>query len=250
VKIVYHKIFTEVYSSDPASSPGRMESIYKELQPEFQFVTPRSANEDEVRSVHGDQHIERVKRLGRTYQVAMIAVGGAIEAARLATEKEPAFGLIRPPGHHASSDSSWGFCYFNNMAISIGKLRRTSKIARALIVDIDLHYGDGTANIFSETPQVSYFHVAGSCRQEYLDNLSRRLEREEECDVVAVSAGFDRHEQDWGGLLKTEDYQTIGQTIKRFAEETCDGRRYGVLEGGYNHAVLGKTVRSFLEGMT
>ncbi len=249
MKVVYHNEYTQVYSSDPASTAGRMESIYDVLRDDFEFVAPRPASEEDVRLVHGDEHIARTRQRGLTYQVAMLAVGGAVGVAELAVQGETAFGLIRPPGHHASRDSSWGFCYFNNIAISIEKLRLTNKISRALVVDIDLHYGDGTDNIFSGTSQVSYFHVTGASRQEYLENLLRRLKAETECEVVAVSAGFDRHVQDWGGLLETEDYRTIGKMIREFSERTCNGRRYAVLEGGYNLEVLGKNVKSLLEGM-
>jgi acetoin utilization deacetylase AcuC-like enzyme len=249
MKVVYHNMYTQVYSSDPASTAGRIESIYDVLRDDFTIVTPRPASEKEVRLAHGDEHIARIRQRDLTYQVAMLAVGGAIRAAELAVQGETAFGLIRPPGHHASRDSSWGFCYFNNIAISIEKLRRTNKISRALVADIDLHYGDGTDNIFSGTPQVSYFHVTGGSRQEYLENLLRRLKAETECEMVAVSAGFDRHVQDWGGLLETEDYRTIGEVIREFSERRCNGRRYAVLEGGYNLEVLGKNVKSLLEGM-
>ena len=183
------------------------------------------------------------------YEVAVLAVGGAVRAAELAVEGEPAFGLVRPPGHHASRDSSWGFCYFNNIATSVEKLRREKKIAKAFVVDIDLHYGDGTANIFSGVPQVSYFHVEGGSREEYLDSLVGRLLTIKDCDVVAVSAGFDRRERDWGGLLTTNDYETIGKMIRDCAEKVCNGRRYAVLEGGYNHRVLGKNVKSLLIGI-
>jgi len=66
---------------------------------------------------------------------------------------------------------------------------------------------------------------------------------------LALSAGFDRHEQDWGSMLKTEDYESIGKMIKEFAGTECNSRRFAVLEGGYNHSVLGKNVKSLLEGM-
>jgi len=97
--------------------------------------------------------------------------------------------------------------------------------------------------------EVAYFHVEGWSREQYLNNLSSRLATKESFDVVAVSAGFDRHEHDWGGLLKTEDYSTIGEMIKEFAEENCNGRRYALLEGGYNSSVLGRNVRSLLDGL-
>ncbi|MFQ5999147.1 MAG: histone deacetylase family protein [Candidatus Bathyarchaeia archaeon] len=250
LKVVYHDTYRTVYSPDPASAPGRIESIYKELQGLFEIVEPKPASEEDLKLVHGETHINSIKIHNKLiYEVGILAVGGAIKASELAMEGEPAFGLIRPPGHHASRNSCWGFCFFNNVAISIEKLRQVKKIAKALILDIDLHYGDGTAIIFSGTPQVSYFHVEGRNREQYLNDLTRCLTTEKDCDIVAVSAGFDRHEQDWGGLLKTEDYRTIGRMIKEFSENVCNGKRYGVLEGGYNHAVLGKNVRALLEGM-
>jgi len=250
LKVVYHEKYRTVYSPDPASASGRMENIYKELQGRFEFVEPEPASEEDLMLVHGESHINYVKRHELLYEIAILAAGGAITASELAMQGEPAFGLIRPPGHHASQNSCWGFCFFNNVAISIEKMRQTNKITKALILDIDLHYGDGTENIFSGIPQVSYFHVEGRNRETYLNDLTRCLTTEKDCDVVAVSAGFDRHEEDWGGLLKTEDYQTIGGMIKEFAEQVCQGRRYGVLEGGYNHSVLGKNVKALLEGMT
>ena len=249
MKVVYHKRYTEVYASDPAAQAGRMESIYKELQGHFDFVVPNPASKEDVLLVHGQDHVGNVKTHPLTFEIALLAVGGAIKASEIAMEGEPAFGLIRPPGHHASKNSSWGFCYFNNIAISVERLRRKDKIGKALIVDIDLHFGDGTANIFAGRPDVTYFHVDGVNRESYLDNLSRFLEAQKGYDIIAVSAGFDRHQQDWGGLLTTNDYFIIGKMIKEHALRECHGRRFAVLEGGYNHAVLGKNVKAFLEGV-
>jgi len=250
MKVVYDEKYTTVYSSDPAAASGRMESIYSVLYGRYEFVRPRSASEADLKLAHWKDHVDYVKRNKALYQVAKLAVGGAIKAAELAVQGEPAFGLIRPPGHHASKNSSWGFCFFNNIAISIERLRHEGKIKKAFIIDIDLHFGDGTANIFVNTPDVSYFHPEASNREEYLKEISRGLATKKEYDIVAVSAGFDRHEQDWGGMLKTEDYFTIGKMIKQFAEKVCEGRRFAVLEGGYNHAVLGRNVNSLLEGTT
>jgi len=250
LKVIYHNRYREVYSSDPASAPGRIESIYEELQDRFEFVEPKPASEEDVLLVHSRSHIDSVKAHPLTYEIAILAAGGAIKAAEIALHGEPAFGLIRPPGHHASQGSSWGFCYFNNVAVAVERLRQEGRIKRALIVDVDLHYGDGTANIFASSPNVTYFHPEAGNRQAYLNELSRFLSaRHEPFDILALSAGFDRHEQDWGGMLKTEDYQTIGKMIKEFAESKCNGRRFAVLEGGYNHSVLGKNVNSLLEGM-
>jgi len=250
LKVVYHERYREVYSSDPASQPGRIESIYNELRGQFEFVKPEPAKEEDLLLVHGKGHVEYVKAHQLTYEIALLGVGGAIKASEIALNGEPAFGLIRPPGHHASQNSSWGFCYFNNIAISIEKLRREDKINQAVIVDIDMHFGDGTANIFQGIGEVAYFHPDASNRQAFLDEVSRFLAaRKEKVDIVAVSAGFDRHEQDWGGMLKTEDYLTLGKMIKEWSEKTCEGKRYAVLEGGYNHAVLGKNVKALLEGM-
>jgi len=250
LKVVYHERYREVYSSDPAAQPGRIESIYNELHGRFEFVKPEPAREEDLLLVHGKSHVEYVEAHPLVYEIALLGVGGAIKASEVAFRGEPAFGLIRPPGHHASPNSSWGFCYFNNIAISVEKLKRQGKIDNAVIVDFDLHYGDGTANIFQGVSEVTYFHPDGWSRQAFLDEISRFLAaRKNKVDIVAVSAGFDRHEQDWGGMLKTEDYSYIGKKIKEFAEKTCNGKRYAVLEGGYNHSVLGKNVRALLDGM-
>jgi acetoin utilization deacetylase AcuC-like enzyme len=190
-----------------------MESVLKEISPHFEVVMAGPAAVDDIRLAHTDEHTAYVRRMGLPYEIGLLAAGGAINAAELAASGEPAFGLIRPPGHHASQGHCWGFCFFNNMAISIARLRKEGKIRTAVILDIDLHFGDGTANIFQGVREVIYFHVPGRGRQQFVDAISQFL-TQAEADVVAVSAGFDRHEHDWGGLLKTEDC-TTGEACSR-----------------------------------
>jgi acetoin utilization deacetylase AcuC-like enzyme len=250
MKVIFHPRFYEHYTQDPAAAPGRMEAIVKALEKEFEFIEPELATERDLERVHGRQHIQSVKGDPQVYEVGILAAGGAILAAEMAFEDQPAFGLIRPPGHHASPHSCWGFCYFNNIAIAIKKLLSEGKIKSALILDFDLHYGDGTANTFSGSKEVSYFHPEGTNRQSFLNEVQTSLQTDKPFDIIGVSAGFDRHEEDWGGLLKTEDYLTIGRWVKETSLERCQGRRFGVLEGGYNHSVLGRNVRGFLQGFT
>jgi acetoin utilization deacetylase AcuC-like enzyme len=242
MKIVFHPKFYSVYTSDPAAEAGRMEAIVEELG-DFEFVEPEPAKEEDVLLVHTIEHYDYVKSDHVVYEVAMLAAGGAIRAAKISFN-EPAFAAIRPPGHHASPDSAWGFCYFNNVAIAIRRLMRNGLIRRAVIVDFDLHFGDGTFNTFKDDPAVDYFHMPDGDVESIADFLAKR-----EYNIIAVSAGFDRHRDDWGGILETDDYREIGKIVREHAEEKCEGRRFAVLEGGYNHQVLGKNVRAFVTGM-
>lgn len=242
MKIVFHPIFYTVYTADPAAEAGRMEAIVEELR-DFEFVEPEPAKEEDILLVHTRSHYEEVKSMEKVYEVAVYAAGGAIKAAQISFE-EPAFAAIRPPGHHASPDHFWGFCYFNNIAIAVRKLMKEGLIKKAVIVDFDLHFGDGTANTFERDPNVTYFHMPGGDVNSIDDFL-----RKEDYDIIAVSAGFDRHKDDWGGILETDDYREIGKIVKENAEEKCEGRRFAVLEGGYNHRVLGKNVRAFVSGL-
>ena len=175
--------------------------------------------------------------------MASLAVGGAIRASEIALAGEPAFGLIRPPGHHASPNSGWGFCYFNNIAAATRRLIHTEKIERVLIVDFDLHFGDGTSNAFAGATNVVYYHMGST-----LGELERFLYTAGNFDALAVSAGFDRGVADWGGTLTDTDYREIGGLLRRFSEENSKRRRFAILEGGYNHKTLGTSVLSFLRG--
>ncbi len=248
MQVVYHPRYTEIYASDPAASPGRMEAILKELEGEYGFVEPQAVSEDDLELVHTRYHIESIKRDKHLYDIACLAAGGAIKAARIAMEGKASFGLIRPPGHHASPDHCWGFCYFNNIAVALVKLQSEDLIENALILDFDLHFGDGTDNIF-EGSAIKYFHPEARKRGEFIEGIVKRFREAKDYSILAVSAGFDRHVEDWGGLLTTDDYRTIGNLIKEAAERNCKGRRFAVLEGGYNHDVLGRNVRAFLEGL-
>ncbi|MCS7121806.1 MAG: histone deacetylase family protein [Archaeoglobaceae archaeon] len=239
MKIVFSPKFFAVYTSDPAASAGRLEAIVEELK-EYEFVEPSMASEEEILLVHTKRHLEDVRSEG-LYEISALSAGAAIRAAKISLY-EPAFSLSRPPGHHASQNSSWGFCYFNNVAIAVRKLQKDGDILKAAVVDFDLHYGDGTANIFSMDKNVRYFHMPGGD----VNSIANFLEKVE-YDIIAVSAGFDKHVDDWGGILETEDYREIGRIIREYSEK-CKGRRFAVLEGGYNHRVLGKNVKSFIKG--
>jgi len=212
---------------------------------DYEFLEPTPANEEDIAAIHTLSHIDYVRRIG-LYDISSLAAGGAIQAAFIGL-KEPCFALIRPPGHHASADRSWGFCYFNNMAIALERLKREKAINRAFVLDIDLHFGDGTVNIFQKKDYVTIFNTSSNIRESYLKEIAKEL-KEQQSDIIGISAGFDNHKDDWGGLLETQDYTTIGEMVR----ETCEKKRCGcfaILEGGYNHQVLGHNVQALLEGM-
>ncbi len=181
------------------------------------------------------------------YDIASLSAGGAIKAAEVALE-EPSFALIRPPGHHAGKNFNGGFCYFNNVAVAIAYMKDIHNLSRFMIVDIDLHYGNGTADIFSGDHDVSFLNMEGMPEERYIETLKERLKGfEREFDMLAVSAGFDCYEKDWGGFISTEGYREIGTILKSFSERFCKGRRFAALEGGYYIEDLGINAKSFLE---
>jgi acetoin utilization deacetylase AcuC-like enzyme len=101
MKIIFHERYYQVYTTDPAAASGRMEAIMDVLGKDFQFVTPPPAADGDLALVHTSGHIETIKRYGDVYEVGILSAGGAILAAQMAYDGEPAFALIRPPGHNA-----------------------------------------------------------------------------------------------------------------------------------------------------
>lgn len=248
MKIVYSPRYCEVYSSDPASAPGRIEAIRDCLEGRFPFVEPEPADEAALLLAHAGLHVESIRRDRRLYEIAALAAGGALLAAREAFSGEPCFGLIRPPGHHASRADCWGFCFFNNLAVSLKALLVSGSVRSAAILDFDLHFGDGTESIFFGDPAVAYLHPDGRSADAFLERTDSELRQAGDRDILAVSAGFDRGRQDWGNLLDERDFRRLGEIAKDHALRSCQGRRYALLEGGYNHQVLGRNVFAFLEG--
>ncbi len=246
MKVVFHEDFYQGYTSDPAAASGRMEAVVEAIAPHVTFIPAEPVSEEEIALVHGPDHIQRVKEMG-LYEISALAAGGAVQAATRSLE-EPAFALIRPPGHHASADSSWGFCFFNNMAIALAVLRGRGKIRTAHVLDIDLHFGDGTVNILKHRGGISIHNASVHEREVYLKEIARELSRCD-ADMIAVSAGFDNHEEDWGGTLKTEDYRDIGRMVRERAERNRGGC-FAILEGGYNHDVLGQNVLALIGGLS
>jgi acetoin utilization deacetylase AcuC-like enzyme len=245
MKVFYHDDFRQLYVSDPAAAPGRIEAILVEIKEEVTFEEPLPAGADDIEAVHSVYHIKSVTRQG-LYNISALAAGAAVEAA-VAGLSEPSFALIRPPGHHASADSSWGFCYFNNMAIALEYLRRNGQVKTAFVLDFDLHYGDGNVNILRDKGYVTILNPVSHDRKAYLAEVEEGLAAAK-VDVIGVSAGFDHHVDDWGGLLETEDYQTMGRMVFE-ASRRMGGGCFGILEGGYNHQVLGRNVKAFLRGL-
>jgi len=245
MKVFFRDDFYEVYTMDPAAEPGRMEAVVDVIRPRVELVNAEPASEKDLLAVHTKTHVESVNSRG-LYPIAALAAGGAIEAATLGLA-EPAFALIRPPGHHASSGSCWGFCYFNNMAVALEHLKRTKKIKRAYVLDIDLHFGDGTVNILGGKDWVKVYNVEANDREAYLEEVKKEMDQ---CDVdlIGISAGFDNHERDWGGTLRTDDYSEIGRMVLGAAKRSGGGC-FGILEGGYNHTVLGHNVLALIEGL-
>ncbi len=247
MKVIWHDDFCQVYTSDPAAAAGRMEPIIAAVKEEgFPVIEAYPAGLDDILRVHTRRHVQTVERQG-LYNIAALAAGGAMMAADIGM-KEPTFAAIRPPGHHASEDSSWGFCFFNNIAVALESLRAEGRIKKAYILDFDLHFGDGTVNILEPKGYVTIFNPDAVDRKEYIKSVEKSM-RDISVDIIAISAGFDNHVHDWGGVLETEDYYTIGHMVFEKCKELNCGC-FAVLEGGYNFDVLPNNVVAFIKGLS
>jgi len=255
MKIIFHeRYFDSTYARDPAAEPGRLESILRVIQQhkqEYEILVPKPASREDLLRAHREPYLESVAKNPALYDIAALAAGGAILAAEEAYQGRPAFAVIRPPGHHASAGAAWGFCYFNNLSVSLLKLHAEGKINSAFVLDFDLHTGDGNINILTnrtDGPAVTILNPSAHFRLEYLQEVETFMQQLEAIDIVAASAGFDQGVNDWGGLLVAEDYTRLGNLMKTQSERLCQGRRYAVFEGGYYHPDLGKHVHAFCQG--
>ncbi len=219
-----------------------------------------------------------------SYSIALKAVSGILAACDAVMKKkvDNAFCAVRPPGHHAEKDKAMGFCLFNNVAVAARYLQEVYKLKKILIVDWDVHHGNGTQNIFYADPSVYYFSVhqfpfypgsgseeeegegdgkgftlnipmaAGSGDTEYIElfeNLFYPEAKRFKPDFILISAGFDGHKDDpLANIDLTEEgYQKMTEVVMRLAEECCQGRIVSSLEGGYNLKSLSSSVKAHIE---
>lgn len=251
MKIVFHKNFNYTdYASDGASAAGRMESIMEVLSGKSQYnvVSPLSASYEDLFRAHSQAHIENIAKDKRLFKMASLAAGGAILASEIAFEEEPAFACIRPPGHHASKDSTWGYCTFCNVGIALLKLKEKGLIKSAFVLDFDAHKGDGTIDVLSGWKDVKILNPMADDNKNYIKVIEKYISNINHVDIVAVSAGFDSYEKDLGKKLKTFDFYLIGRLMKKFAKKMRHYRRFAILEGGYYLPYLGKNVLAFCQG--
>jgi len=249
VKIIYHPDYLTSYPTASCESPDRVSSILNDISKVYEIVKPEPCTEEDILLCHSSGLLSMEKTDRNRYEVARLAAGGAIMAAGLAIEGYRTFGLIRPPGHHANPDHNWGFCFFNNIAIAIRKLINDGKISSAVILDIDLHYGDGTEAVFQYDDNVTVINISASNPEDFIKETSHSLDLAPSSDIIGISTGFDQYILDWGGNLSTEDYQKIGTMAGEYAMDRAGGRIFAVLEGGYYIPDLGKNTLALIKGM-
>jgi len=221
-----------------------------------------------------------------SYRVALAAAGACASAvdAVLRGDDHTALCLIRPPGHHATPTRSMGFCLFNNVALAATHAKRQHHLTRVLVIDWDVHHGNGTQDIFYEDPEVMFYSIHrygngfypgtgaaqetgrgkglghilnvpvkfGTPRKEYFDLFTRALEKAADKmkpELVLLSAGFDAHRKDPIGSLglETEDFVPLTRQVLEVAKTHAKSRLVCCLEGGYNVQTLGELVRVHLE---
>jgi acetoin utilization deacetylase AcuC-like enzyme len=222
----------------------------------------------------------------KSVDVALLAAGAATDAVDrvLNHEADTAMCLLRPPGHHAMNRCAMGFCLFNNVAIAAQVAIEEHALDRVLIVDWDVHHGNGTQDLFYADGRVGFFSShrfpfwpgtgdanetgtggglgatrnlpigGGVTREQFLERFRQELEdfaARIRPQLVLVSAGFDSHRLDPLGrfLLETEDYTTLTRLVRDIAAHHGEGRVVSVLEGGYNPDVLAECVEAHLRAL-
>ncbi len=266
-------------------------------------LSPRPVTDEELQRCHQPQMIEQLRRIcemapaaldadtfvsRESEAVARLAAGGACLAvdAVMNGEADHAFVACRPPGHHATVAQAMGFCLFNNIAIAARYAQATyPDIRNVLIVDFDVHHGNGTQEIFYDDPSVFYYSLhqfpwypgtgAASERgtqagegftlnvpvparteaadylrmfEQGLDSVMKRFAP----DLVLLSAGFDAHISDPLGhlMLTDDDYARLTRRLSELARSACQGRLVSCLEGGYNLRTLGATIHTHVAALS
>ncbi len=259
---------------------------------------PRMASFDEICAVHDAGYVKSIEQIaqrgggwldadtcvsGKSWESALYAAGAPLTAIDVIMNGEAtnAFCLIRPPGHHATPTRGMGFCLFNNVAIAAKYLQRKYNVERVLIVDWDVHHGNGTQDAFYEDPSILYFSMhrypfyPGTGRQDetgrgkgkgftinvplssdtdrvsyikiFKDVMETRT-RQFRPQFILISAGFDTYKHDpIGGLnLELEDFYELTKTVIAIAKDCCNGRIVSCLEGGYHPTDLPKCIEQHL----
>jgi acetoin utilization deacetylase AcuC-like enzyme len=272
-------------------SPRRLKAMQdilsdSSLQGGLSDVVPRPAAEDELALVHTAEHIERVEKTAgkplsafdfdtqateQSFEVASLAVGGIFSLLDgiWAGRGSRGFACVRPPGHHAEPNKAMGFCLFNNVALGARYLREVHSARKVMIVDIDVHHGNGTQAVFYGTDEVLYvsmhqfpafpgtgnFGEVGDGKGEgFTVNIPmgkghgdadfskvvyfmvNPLAQAYEPDMILVSCGFDLYHRDpLGGMRGTgEGYGLMTFFLLGIAEKVCQGRIAFIMEGGYS----------------
>jgi acetoin utilization deacetylase AcuC-like enzyme len=278
---IYHPIFRKHnQDSDYPENPGRIELIIEELerdQASDPAIVRAKKGETFLQLAHTPEYIQKVRDASEkedfldketqldsdSYTVAAYAVGASIRAVKSALSGKNAFAVIRPPGHHAHADWSYGFCIFNNMAIAA--VYATKKEKKVAVLDIDAHDGDGTADITSEYPGILYVSShqqgvfpyeasyesdhdeilkRGTSGIEYLKNhWTRMLARvlRFNPDIIGLSLGTDAHKDDnLEGKIRGVRLGFTNETYRAVKKDldALNKPYFVLLEGGYNPEVV------------
>jgi acetoin utilization deacetylase AcuC-like enzyme len=251
MKILFDDTFYKSdYAHDGASTKGRMEAIMTVIGAErdFEIIRPNPAQEGDILLAHTPQYLNTIKPNTPLFDMATLAAGASITAADIALAGEPAFACVRPPGHHASRESAWGYCVFCNMGIALLRLKEQRKIESAFVLDFDAHTGDGTKNVLSAWKECHILNPYAENGQLYIREIEDFVKEISSVDIIGVCAGFDSYEKDIGRKLTTFDFYRMGVLMKLFAKRAARGRRFAILEGGYYLPDLGKNVLAFCQG--
>ncbi len=252
MKIIFNEEFYDSsYASDNASVAGRMEAAMSEFAgaARFQILSAPPAAREDILRAHTERRYLEVKKDLPLYNMAMLAAGAAIKAAELSFFlNEAVFACLRPPGHHANADTSWGYCVFCNVSVALFKLKEAGLINNAVVVDFDAHTGDGTIDTLKKWPEAVVINPYADNNKDYIKELEDRLREVKNADIIAVSAGFDAYIYDAGKKLETFDFYQIGRILKSASNRMGHQKRFAALEGGYYLADLGKNILAFCEG--
>jgi len=284
MKIITDERCAEYRHPGHPERPQRIISSLEKLRSQTElpivWAAPEACDERVILRAHSPAHLARLTEprdfdndtpfFPRIADYARASVGAALAALRAARAGEMVFSLMRPPGHHALSNRAMGFCYLNNIAISVLEALATGA-KRVAVYDFDVHHGNGTEAILLNNPGASFFsihqfpcypgtgarNVGDNCfnypvppqtpRGEYRHILTSALEHLQSLkpDLVAVSAGFDAYARDplAQETLEAEDFYWLGQSLRNLGVPI-----FSLLEGGYSRD-LPELILAYLKGL-